>query len=235
MIVAAGEGTRYGGRKQFATLAGRCIVAHAVGALVDHVDGAVVVVPPDVLEGRGGRFGPLVEELGLAPLATRCELRLVAGGASRAASVRSGLAELPGSCEVVVVHDAARPLASPALCEAVVEAVRAGAAGAVPALPVHDTVKRVRGREVVETVDRTELVRVQTPQAFSTELLRRAHAGEPEATDDAGLVEAIGGQVVVVPGEEWNVKVTDPADLGLVSFWHERLSRDRSPGSVRSR
>jgi len=124
--------------------------------------------------------------------------------------------------DVVVVHDAARPLASRELFRAVVEAVVAGADGAIPGLAVADTVKRVRGGRVVETLDRSELVAVQTPQAFRAEALRRAHAGAPEATDDAGLLEALGLSVVVVPGEYRNLKLTSPDDLVTAEKWSKR-------------
>jgi 2-C-methyl-D-erythritol 4-phosphate cytidylyltransferase len=113
----------------------------------------------------------------------------------------------------VVVHDAARPLATRALFEAVVAAVRSGADAAIPGLPVADTLKRVRDERVLETVDRGELVAVQTPQAFRASMLRAAHAGSDDATDDAALVEAVGGNVVVVPGEPRNLKITTPDDL----------------------
>jgi len=113
------------------------------------------------------------------------------------------------------VHDAARPLASPRLFDAVVDAVRAGADGAVPALPVPDTLKRVEGSDVVETLDRSALVAVQTPQAFRADALRAAHAADGDATDDAALVEANGGTVVVVAGDPRNLKVTSPDDLAV--------------------
>jgi 2-C-methyl-D-erythritol 4-phosphate cytidylyltransferase len=142
---------------------------------------------------------------------------VVPGGATRSASVRAGLASVPDDAEVVVVHDAARPLAGADLFDATVAAVRAGADGAIAAAPVTDTVKRVEGERVVETLDRTALVAVQTPQAFAARVLRAAHAGEPEATDDAALVEAAGGRVVVVPGDRWNIKITEPADLTVAS------------------
>ena len=120
---------------------------------------------------------------------------------------------------MIVVHDAARPLASPSLFGTVVAAVRAGAGGAVPGLAIPDTVKRVEGELVRGTLDRRELVRVQTPQGFVAEVLRRAHAGEPEATDDASLLEALGIPVVVVAGEEHNLKITTPPDLALAEWW----------------
>ncbi|HEX2023621.1 MAG TPA: 2-C-methyl-D-erythritol 4-phosphate cytidylyltransferase, partial [Acidimicrobiales bacterium] len=122
-------------------------------------------------------------------------------------------AAVPEDVEIVVVHDAARPLASPALFAAVVAAVGGGADGAVPGVALPDTVKRVREGNVVATVDRAELVAVQTPQAFLAPALRRAHATGGEATDDAALVEAVGGRVTVVAGEPGNVKLTALEDL----------------------
>ena len=138
---------------------------------------------------------------------------VVAGGATRSDSVRSGLAAMPSDAGIVVVHDAARPFAAPALFAAVVDAVRAGADGAVPGIAVTDTIKKVAGGRVVATLDRATLVAVQTPQAFASEALRRAHAGAGEATDDAALVEAAGGRVVVVPGDPANTKITLRTDL----------------------
>ena len=137
----------------------------------------------------------------------------MAGGATRAASVRAGLAVVPNDAAIVVVHDAARPLASSALFRAVVEAVDAGADGAVPGLDVTDTVKRAADGVVVETLERSGLVTVQTPQAFRAEVLRKAHAEGIDATDDAGVVERAGGRVVIVTGEASNLKITGPDDL----------------------
>ncbi len=163
-------------------------------------DGVVVVLPP----GWDGDGPP-----GATP---------VPGGASRSDSVRAGLAAVPETAGIVVVHDAARPLASPALFAAVVAAVRAGADGAIPALPVVDTLKRVDGDRVVGTVSREALVAVQTPQAFRAGALRTAHSTGGEATDDAALVESAGGTVVVVAGEPDNLKVTTPTDLVRAAF-----------------
>jgi 2-C-methyl-D-erythritol 4-phosphate cytidylyltransferase len=131
--------------------------------------------------------------------------------------VRSGLAAVPRDAQIVVVHDAARPLASPALFAAVVDAVRHGADCAVPGVPVSDTIKRVVGDRVVTTVPRDGLVAVQTPQAFRSEALRAAHAAGGDATDDAALVEQSGGVVVVVPGDPRNIKVTTERDLTLAA------------------
>jgi 2-C-methyl-D-erythritol 4-phosphate cytidylyltransferase len=203
VVVGAGEGRRFGRPKQLALLGGRRVIEWSVEAARSVAEGVVVVVPaaapfPELLPGGG---------------ADAC----VAGAPTRAGSVRAGLAAVPASATVVVVHDAARPLATPALFRVVVEAVAGGADGAVPGLPVAETVKRVDGGRVLATVDRDGLVAVQTPQAFRAEALRAAHASEPEATDDARLVEALGGTVVVVPGERRNLKLTVPEDLAVAS------------------
>ena len=195
IVVAAGSGDRFGGPKQYQPLGGRRVLDWSVDACRTACDGVVLVVPPERVADP--------EEADV----------VVAGGASRADSVRAGLAVVPEDADVILVHDAARPRASAALFAAVIDAVRGGADGAVPALPVPDTVKRVDGDHVVETVDRTDLVAVQTPQGFRAEILRKAHASCADATDDAALVEQAGGGVVVVPGEPGNGKITHPSDL----------------------
>ncbi|HWW53901.1 MAG TPA: 2-C-methyl-D-erythritol 4-phosphate cytidylyltransferase [Acidimicrobiales bacterium] len=199
VVVAAGSGQRYGTAKQYAVLDGRTTLARSVAVARTACDGVVVVVP------AGDEDLAVVRESGADVVVT--------GGASRSASVRAGLAAVPGDVEIVVVHDAARPLADPSLFASVVHAVREGADGAICAIAVTDTIKRVEGEFVAGTLDRTGLVSVQTPQAFRATVLRRAHRGEPEATDDAALVEAAGGKVVVVPGDPRNLKLTEPADL----------------------
>jgi 2-C-methyl-D-erythritol 4-phosphate cytidylyltransferase len=199
VIVAAGWGERFGGPKQFSELGGARLVDHAVATASAACD-AVVVVVPDAAEWEG-----------------RDLAAVVTGGATRAESVRAGLAAVPASAEVIVVHDAARPLASRASFAAVIDAVRAGADGAVPGLAVVDTLKRVDDVRVTATVDRVGLVAVQTPQAFAAAILRAAHATGADATDDAALVEAMGGTVVVVPGDPRNLKVTGPADLMIAA------------------
>ena len=148
----------------------------------------------------------LAEELGAAKV-TAC----VPGGDSRSASVRAGLAEVAEDAAVILVHDAARPLLPPELVPRLLEALGEGYDGAVPGLPVADTIKRVSGGVVVETPARDELMAVQTPQAFVAGVLRAAAAGE--GSDCASLVEAAGGRVKVVPGDERLLKVTTPADL----------------------
>lgn len=141
---------------------------------------------------------------------------VVRGGATRSASVSAGLSAVPVEAAIVVVHDGARPLASAALFEAVIGALADPRLdGAVPAVPVVDTLKRVEGDVVVETVPRQGLVAVQTPQAFRAGVLRAAHAAGRDATDDAALVEAEGGRVVTVRGEDDNLKLTVIADLAI--------------------
>ncbi len=204
IVVAAGSGSRFGAPKQFAPLGGRPMVRWALEAARTVADGVVLVLPAGGAPDAGEHAG-----------ATDAADVVVAGGATRAASVRAGLAAVPASADVIVVHDGARPLASPALFRAVVDAVAEGADGAVPGLAVADTLKRVESGAVVATVERQGVVAVQTPQAFRADVLRRAHDGAPDATDDAALVESRGATVRVVPGEPRNMKVTTVADLEI--------------------
>jgi 2-C-methyl-D-erythritol 4-phosphate cytidylyltransferase len=199
IVVAGGSGSRFGAPKQFADLAGVRVVDRSVVAATGACDSVVLVVPADCAWD-----GP--------PVAV-----VVTGGATRSESVRSGLAAVPGDADVVVVHDAARPLASTSLFGAVIDAVRAGADGAIPAVAVPDTLKRVDGADVVGTVARDELVIAQTPQAFRADVLRAAHAAGGDASDDAALVERHGGKVVVVPGDPANRKITTPTDLVIAA------------------
>ncbi len=209
IVVAAGSGSRFGRAKQYERLGDRRVLDWAVAQARAVSDGVVLVVPPE----SAGRREPGVDAV-------------VPGGATRSESVRAGLAAVPGEADVVLVHDGARPMASAALFASVVAAVEAGADCAVPGLPVANTVKRVVGDKVVATVDRSDLVEVQTPQGFAAGALRRAHADQPEATDDAALIEAGGGTVVVVPGEATNFKLTHAEDLAVA----RALVADRRPG-----
>jgi 2-C-methyl-D-erythritol 4-phosphate cytidylyltransferase len=199
IIVAGGTGSRFGAPKQFADLAGRPLVAWSLETARQACHGVVLVVP------AGSAAGPWDADV------------IVPGGASRSLSVRAGLAAVPDEAEIIAVHDAARPLARPALWAAVLDAVAAGADGAIPASPVTDTVKEVAPDGHLVTLDRSRLVAVQTPQAFRAELLRRAHRAGDDATDDAALVEAAGGHIVLIDGPPDNVKVTSPTDLLLVA------------------
>lgn len=143
---------------------------------------------------------------------------VVAGGDTRSASVRAGLDLIPEDATVVLVHDAARPVASHSLFRSVVDAVVAGADVVVPTIAVVDTIRRRDG----EPVDRDQLGAVQTPQGFAAGALRRAHLSGPEATDDASLVEALGGRLRIVQGERWNLKITEPDDLLVAAALLER-------------
>lgn len=199
IVVAAGSGARFGGAKQFRSVGAERLVDRAVETATRSSDGVVVVLP------AGETWdGP--------PVAAA-----VSGGATRAESVRAGLAAVPDAVDIVVVHDAARPLADDALFRLVIDAVTDGIDGAIPALAVSDTIKRVDDGRVIATVPRDDLVSVQTPQAFRAATLRAAHAGGAEGTDDAALVEAVGGIVVIVAGNASNLKVTGPEDLMLVT------------------
>jgi len=200
VVVAGGSGQRFGTLKQFSLLAERPVVEWSVAACRDSSSGVVLVLP------RGA----------VGPMAFGADV-VVEGGGTRTESVCRGVAAVPPTAEVIVVHDAARPLASEDLFRAVITAVTAdGAGGAIPGIPVSDTIKVVDGSGcVTATLDRDTLVAVQTPQAFDADLLRRAHAGGTQATDDAALVEALGATVRVVPGDPRNLKITTPADLEL--------------------
>lgn len=211
VLVAAGRGERFGGErpKAFANLAGRPLLAESLERLeaCDWVEALVVVAPaeweePSIL---------LAEELGVGKVHA-----VVTGGATRADSVRAGVAEVPEEAAALVVHDAARPLLRDEVVERVVTAIGEAWDGAVPALPLADTVKLAEGEAVAATVDRSGLVAVQTPQAYLAGSLRRALAGGEDATDCAGLVEAAGGRVRLVEGDRRLVKVTTQADLDFV-------------------
>lgn len=215
VLVAAGRGERLGGDrpKAFAPLRGRPLLAESLERLEasDWIDAIVAVAP----EGWEEPSILVAEELGCGKVTAT-----VTGGASRAESVRLGVAETDGDAVAVVVHDAARPLLPEDVLERVLSALGAGWDGAVPALPVSDTIKRVQGEQVVETLPRTELVAVQTPQAFLAGVLRAALEGDVAgASDCASLVEARGGRVTVVPGDPRLLKVTTPEDLARVESW----------------
>jgi 2-C-methyl-D-erythritol 4-phosphate cytidylyltransferase len=208
VVVAAGGGERFGGRKQFAEIDGRPLVRWSVEAARSVADGIVLVLPPDIA-GTGEAEGTGSPDTYGADVA-------VAGGSTRTGSVRAGLGAVPGGAEVIVVHDGARPLASADLFRSVVDAVTGGAVAAIPGLALTDTVKHVDDGVVVSTLDRRGLVTVQTPQAFRAEALRKALESGDDATDDAGLVEAQGATVRVVNGDPRNLKVTTPDDLDMV-------------------
>lgn len=208
IVCAGGAGHRFGApqAKQYVELGERRLIDHAVANAAEASDFVVVGAPAADVDDLRWSFAST-------------KIKVIPGGVLRSDTVRAALAVIPDSAEVIVVHDAARPLAPPSLFRAVVAAVEAGADAAIPGLKVPDTVKRINGELVVETLDRSELVLVQTPQAFNAAVLRAAHVGDPDATDDAALVERAGGKVVVVDGTPAANKVTTPDDLVAMQRW----------------
>jgi 2-C-methyl-D-erythritol 4-phosphate cytidylyltransferase len=215
LLVAAGTGERLGGDrpKAFVGLGELPLLAESLRRLDESrwVDAIVVAAPP----GWEEPTILLAEELAATKV-----VAAVTGGESRADSVRTALAEVPQDALVALVHDAARPLVTDTVIERVLAPLSEGWDGAVPALPLRDTIKRVEGERVVETVAREGLVSAQTPQAFLVATLRDAYAGDlAGATDCSALVEARGGRVKVVEGDPKLLKVTTKADLELVESW----------------
>jgi 2-C-methyl-D-erythritol 4-phosphate cytidylyltransferase len=208
VLVAAGRGERFGGDrpKAFAKLRDRPLLAESLERLdrSDWIESIVIVAPPEWEEPSI----LVAEELSAGKVRSA-----VTGGSTRAESVRAGLEDVPEDVAVVLVHDAARPLLPEEVVERVVTGLEEGWEGVAPGLRIADTLKRADGEAVVETVDRTGLVAVQTPQAFMAGALRRAHASGGDATDCAGLVEAAGGRVRIVEGDPRLLKVTTQADL----------------------
>lgn len=204
IVVAAGSADRFGQPKQYQPLGDRRVLDWSLRAASSSSDGVALVVPPDHVDD----FEPLADVV-------------VAGGATRSESVRVGLAAVPADAAVILVHDGARPLASPDLFADVVAAVWNGAAAVVPAMPVVDSVRS----HTFGVVDRRDLVAVQTPQAFHGPTLRRAYAAAAEATDDATLVEAVGGEVKIVGGSPTNLKITYPTDLLVAEALLPGISR----------
>jgi 2-C-methyl-D-erythritol 4-phosphate cytidylyltransferase len=212
-VVAGGSGRRFGGPKQFLQLGDRPVAAWSVEAARSVADGVVVVVRADAPGDPGDARAP--EHVPEQGTDLGADVTVV-GGPSRADSVRAGLAAVPVDATIIVVHDAARPLAGADLFAAVVAAAKAeGTDGVIPVLPVSDTLKRTSQGVVLSTVERDGLVTVQTPQAFDAQALRAAHRSGGDATDDAGLLEAVGATVRTVPGDPRNLKITRPEDLEL--------------------
>lgn len=216
VLVAAGQGSRFGGDvpKQYLPLGGHPVLLHALRPFASHpeVETVVVVLPERDVVAPPPWLSPLLGS----------SLVAVVGGSSRRESVAKGLAALPAACEIVLVHDGARPFAPRDVIDAGIAAARGGH-GAVPALPIADTLKRADecGR-VLCTVPREGLWRAQTPQAFPRALLERGHAAdagvEREATDDAMLVELVGGRIDLIPGSSRNLKITTRDDLALAEY-----------------
>jgi 2-C-methyl-D-erythritol 4-phosphate cytidylyltransferase len=215
IVVAGGRGRRFGSAKQLAVLGGQRVLDRSVAAARAVSDGVVVVTTADQVPFEISSGADLV----------------VAGGSSRSASVRNGLDAVPVDAAVIVVHDAARPLTPVAAFRRVIEAVRHGAVAAITAIPVVDTLKRVEDSIVVETIDRSTLVAVQTPQAFRSSVLRAAHESGRDATDDAGLVETLGYPVQVVEGDVRSRKLTTVEDLAILEAF---LLSETRPAEIRS-
>jgi 2-C-methyl-D-erythritol 4-phosphate cytidylyltransferase/2-C-methyl-D-erythritol 2,4-cyclodiphosphate synthase len=202
IIAAAGSGERFGATlpKALITLGNRTLIEHAVAALAP-VASEIVICAPAGYEKQ-------IQEL------VGSDITVVVGGTTRSDSVRAGIAALSGNHKFVLVHDAARALASTQLAESVVAALVKGDVAVIPGLELIDTVKSVdAGGHVTSTPDRTTMRRVQTPQGFDLEVLKKAHATGADATDDGALVEAIGHKVLIIKGEERALKITTPADL----------------------
>jgi 2-C-methyl-D-erythritol 4-phosphate cytidylyltransferase len=200
IVVAGGSGSRFGRPKQYEQLGDQRMIDRSVAVATGVSDGVVVVVPIADVAHESSVF--------VAPT------KVVAGGSSRSDSVRAGLSAVADDATIVCVHDAARPFATDQLYRAVIDAVASGAEGVVPGVPVTDTIKLVADDGTVHsTPPRDRLVAVQTPQAFRASVLRAAHAGGSDGSDDAALVEQAGGRVVVVAGEADNRKITHPDDL----------------------
>jgi 2-C-methyl-D-erythritol 4-phosphate cytidylyltransferase len=214
VLVAAGRGERLGEDrpKAFVRLGDLPMLAEPLRRLDESewIDAVVVVAPPEWEEPAI----LLAEEIGASKVSA-----CVTGGATRSESVRAGVAEVPGDAAVILVHDAARPLLPDEVIERVIAALGEGFDGAVPAMPVSDTVKRVDGELVVETLDRAELVTVQTPQAFAAAVLRACVESAESTTDCASLLEAAGARVRIVQGDERLLKVTTRADLERLASW----------------
>lgn len=208
IVVAGGRGHRFGGLKQYRPLGATRVLDHSLAAASTACGFVVLVVPPDLVDEPEDAVD-----------------MVVAGGTSRSDSVRAGLAVVPDTIRVIVVHDAVRPLATVGLFDRVVAAVDRGADAAVPGVAVVDTLRLADGG--VPAVGRDELVAVQTPQAFSASALRQVH-GSPgaEATDDATLISLAGGSVAVVAGERENLKITEEADLAVAEALLARATVD---------
>lgn len=222
VILAAGQGRRLakslaGNKKQYIPHKGAPLYWRSAKTLASNpkIKGLVFVFPRADLDRAKKRLAGLMagDDLGV-PFET------APGGELRQDSVKNGLDALPAQCTHVMVHDAARPFVSPALVERLGRALETGAKAVIPALPVKDTIKRVKDDKIVQTLERAELYGAQTPQAFDRAVLNRAHEQAAQTgtkgTDDASMVEALGVDVTVVPGDEENVKITTAEDLKLL-------------------
>ena len=220
VLLAGGSGQRFGSLKQFDSLAGVRVIDRAARTAAAACDGVVAVLPADSLATADGQI----------PDATV----VVAGGSTRSESVRAGLAAIPSDAAVILVHDAARPLATADLFAQVIAQVQSGVTAVVPAVQVVDTIRVVSpetaGSETAGSdsavIDRDLLRAVQTPQGFQAALLRRAYDSDGEATDDAGLVQALGARITLIAGERSNLKLTERADRIIAAALLESVDPD---------
>ncbi|HQY32197.1 MAG TPA: 2-C-methyl-D-erythritol 4-phosphate cytidylyltransferase, partial [Thermomicrobiales bacterium] len=225
IIVAAGAGSRFGAPKVLIPIAGFPVLQHAVSAFLDHpAIGHIRIVTNADSESAARHL--------FAAEITSGRISLASGGSERQDSVRNGLAALPAT-DLVLVHDAARPIVPAVVIDRVLAALAEGADAVVPALPVVDTIRRTTG-DSTETIDRTNLFRVQTPQGFRIDVLRQvlehSETDGSLVTDEAVLVERLGRRVVIVPGSERLHKVTTPADVELIERMagEQKVSRTRT-------
>jgi 2-C-methyl-D-erythritol 4-phosphate cytidylyltransferase len=217
IVLAGGVSRRFGERaKQFEHIGGVPLVDRTVAAARRTCDGVVVVLPP----GRAWTGEPVDA--------------VTEGGDHQSESLRSGLAAVPTDAAIVVVADPAHPLATDALFKAVVDAVRVGADGAVPVIPILEVVQRVQDGQVVETLPKDELVLTQTPQAFRADVLRAEHADRPRPVENSGLLVGRGHRVVTVPGDVSNVHVTTPAELAIAESLTSRGICGADPSCTRT-
>ena len=215
VLLAGGSGQRFGSLKQFDSLAGVRVIDRAARTAAAACDGVVAVLPADSLATADGQI----------PDATV----VVAGGSTRSESVRAGLAAIPSDATVILVHDAARPLATADLFAQVIAQVQSGVSAVVPAVPVVDTIRVVTSETAGSdsaVIDRDLLRAVQTPQGFQAALLRRAYDSDGEATDDAGLVQALGARITLIAGERSNLKLTERADRIIAAALLESIDPD---------
>ena len=211
VVVAAGSGLRFGGKKQLMEVGGVQVFLHSVKAASLVSDGIVVVVPKENVD--------VVNEL----VAGKDKVKgVVSGGSTRSESVRCGLNLVPEEIKILVVHDAVRPVASQKLFSRVVSEVQSGSEAVVPITPVVDSIRSRQG----DQIDRENLVAIQTPQAFDAGLLRKAHLTGDDALDDASLVESVGGHISFIEGDVRNIKITFPSDLLIVEKFLNELREE---------
>jgi len=211
ILAAAGRGERLGGAKAklWAEIGGKPLIYYSIDCIESSsvIDGIIIMVPADDITALKNK----IREWGFKKV-----MKILGGGERRQDTVRIGLESLPKTCDLVMIHDAARPLASPALFARVVEAARRAGAATAAIQPV-DTIVQIGDAGAIEYLDRSRLRHIQTPQAFKVKIIREAHARALKegvvGTDDAGLVLRIGQKIEIIAGEAWNFKVTSPEDL----------------------